>query len=140
IQSSVRSAGYMACNNTQRQLSILQPGPSAIFNNFGQALGGYEAVSTGPANAYTATAAPVATDPSTGDWVSGVVGAPGLDAALAGQVVKNNDVLVINSTLRNTQSVYVTNIVDGAANFVVNAQGGLLPNQFAVISDCAKSA
>lgn len=140
IQSSVRSAGYMACNNTQRQLSLLQPGPSAIFNNFGEALGGYEAVNTGPANAYAVTAAPVATDPTTGDWVSGVVGAPGLDAALAGQVVKNNDVLVVNSTLRNTQSVYVTTIVDGANTFVVNAPGGLLQNQFAVISDCAKSA
>jgi len=133
IQTSVRSAGYMACNTTQRQLSILNAGPSPVYN-FTQALGGYEASNTGPTQAYTAAAAPVAPDASTADWVSG------LDNALAGRVVKNNDVLVVYSTLRNAQSVYVTNIVDGAATFVVNAQGGLASNQLVVISDCAKSA
>jgi type IV pilus assembly protein PilW len=134
IQNSVRSAGYMACNTTQRQLSMLNPGPTPLYYNFLQALGGYEANNTGPANAYTVAAPPVAADAVLGDWVAG------LDNALAGLVVKNNDVLVIYSTLPNAQSVYVTNIVDGASSFIVNAQGGLQTNQLAVISDCAKSA
>jgi type IV pilus assembly protein PilW len=134
IQNSVRSAGYMACNTTQRQLSLLNAGPTPLYYNFSQALAGYEANGTAPGSAFTVSATPVAPDTITGDWVSG------LDGALAGLVVKNNDVLVVYSTLRNAQSVYVTTIVDGASNFVVNGQGGLLAHQLAVISDCAKSA
>jgi type IV pilus assembly protein PilW len=134
IQTSVRSAGYMACNTSTRQLSLLNAGPTSIYYNFTQALGGYEANNTQPTNSYTVTSAPVTADTSTADWVGG------LDAALSSLVVKNNDVLVVYSTLRNAQSVYVTAISDGASNFTVQNQGSLQGNQLAVISDCAKSA
>ncbi|HMK84385.1 MAG TPA: PilW family protein [Steroidobacteraceae bacterium] len=133
IQASVRSAGYMACNTSQRQLSLLNAGPSPIYYNFIQALGGYEATNSAPANAYTVAAAPVTPDGAVGDWKGG------LDPALTGLVVKHNDVLVVYSTLHNAQSVYVTSIVDGATTFTVNGQGSLSANQLAVISDCAKS-
>jgi type IV pilus assembly protein PilW len=48
-------------------------------------------------------------------------------------------VLVVRSTLQKTQPVYVTSIVDGAAQFTVNAVGGLAAGQIAAISDCATS-
>jgi type IV pilus assembly protein PilW len=133
IQAAVRSAGYMACNTTQRQLSMLNAGPTPVYYNFAQPLWGYEANATGGAGAFTAAAAPVTPDGAAADW------AGGLDGALAGLVMQNSDVLVVYSTLRNAQPVYVTAITDGASNFTVNTQGSLLANQIAVISDCAKS-
>jgi type IV pilus assembly protein PilW len=156
IQSGVRSAGFMACNTTQRQLSLLATAPSPVYANFTQALGGYEANNSAPGGAYTVplatTAAPVPVDSSAADWAAptGVVPA-GLDPALitiaapagesapVGQIVKNNDVLVVYSTLHNAQAVYVTNIVNGASSFQVNALGNLAGHQLAAISDCAKS-
>jgi type IV pilus assembly protein PilW len=132
LQAAVRSAGYMACNTSQRQLSILNPGPSPVYYNFGQPLWGYEATGTAT-GAFTVTKPPVAPDGSAADWVSG------LDAALTGQVVQNSDVLVVYSTLRNAQPAYVTAITDGASNFTVNNQGNLISGQIATISDCSKS-
>jgi type IV pilus assembly protein PilW len=133
IQQSVRGAGYMACNTSRRQLSMLGAGGTPIYYNFTQALGGYEANNTGVAGVYNVAATPVA-DGALGDW------ALGLDAALANKVVQNNDVFVVRSTLPGTQTAYVTAIVDGASNFTVNNSSGLATNQLAVISDCAKSA
>lgn len=140
IQNSVRGAGYMACNTTQRQISILQSAPSPMVANFTQALGGYEANNTSPGGSFTSAASPVTPDGSSSDWTapSGTV-PTGLDPALASKVIKNNDVLVVYSTLRNAQSSYVTAITNGASSFTVNAQGSLAGGQLAAISDCAKS-
>lgn len=140
IQNSVRSAGYMACNTTQRQISILQTAPSPMVANFTQAMGGYEAHNTSPGGAFTLASSPVTPDSTTSDWASPSGVAPaGLDAALASKVIKNNDVLVVYSTLRNAQSSYVTAITNGASSFTVNAAGSLANGQLATISDCAKS-
>jgi type IV pilus assembly protein PilW len=148
LQTAVRNAGYMACNTTQRQLSLLNVGASRLYYNFGQPLGGYEANNT-VSNTYTlapapnsATAAPVTPDASLGDWLASTGPAWGgnLDPALTGKVIKNSDVIVVNSTLRSTYPpALVTTIATGASSFTVqnsyNLQSGLL----AVISDCAKS-
>lgn len=140
IQNSVRSAGYMACNTTQRQISILQPAPSPMVANFTQALGGYEANNTSPGGAFTAASSPVTPDANASDWASPSGVAPaGLDAALASKAIKNSDVLVVYSTLRNAQSSYVTAITGGASTFTINAPGSLVNGQLASISDCAKS-
>ncbi len=147
IQNGVRSAGYMACNTTSRQTTILAAPPSPIYTSFGQpaggyqALGGYEANGTAPGGAYTLTASPVTPDAATADWSSPTGVAPGgLDPALAGQVVKGNDVLVVYSTLQNAQAVYVTAPVStGDTSITVNLQGSLTAGQLATISDCAKS-
>ncbi len=140
IESSVRDAGFMACSRSVSQTSLLNPGPTPLYFNFSEALGGFEAVSTSGGGAYTVAkgslTTPVTADSSAGDWVGG------LDSALLTPtplVVKGNDVLVVRSTLQNTQPVYVTSIVDGASSFTVTTQGGLQANQFAVISDCANS-
>jgi type IV pilus assembly protein PilW len=148
LQSAVRDAGYMACNTTQRQLSLLNVGGSPLYYSFGQPLGGYEANNT-VSNSFTlaaapssATATPVATDSSLTDWLasSGPAWGGNLDPVLSNLVIKNSDVLVVNSTLRSTNPpALVTSIATGASNFTVqnsyNLQGGLL----GVISDCAKS-
>jgi type IV pilus assembly protein PilW len=132
ISNSVRSAGYMACTTASHMQGILNAGATPLPFSFNEALGGFEANNTAPAAAYTAATPPVAADGSTGDWTSG------LDAALAGKVVKNNDVLVVRSTLPNAQSVYVSAIADASSQFTVNTQGLLAVGQLAVISDCAK--
>ena len=147
IQNSVRSAGFMACNTASRQTSQLAASASPVYANFGQALGGFEAVGSAPGGTYTTSAtpvslaAPVAPDASTSDWLSPVGVAPaGLDPVLADHVLKNNDVLVVYSTLRNAQSVYLTNGISvGDTSFAVNSSTGLQGGQLAAISDCAKS-
>lgn len=146
IENSVRNAGFMACSRSVSQTSQLNPGDPLMFD-FGEALGGYEAAGTSPlaGGAYTVgswnTVTPVAPDGNAGDWMPNTDPAlPGnLDAALAGKVVQGNDVLVVRSTLQNTQPVYVTQIADGASTFTVTTPGGLLAGEFAVISDCADS-
>lgn len=135
IQNSVRNAGYMSCNTAARtNVSMLSPGATPLAFSFNEALGGFEATGTGPLGAFTVATPPVAADTSTSDWTLG------LDAALAGQVVQNSDVLVVRSTLHNAQSVYVSSIANGASQFTVGSQGLLLANQLAVISDCQSSA
>jgi type IV pilus assembly protein PilW len=142
LQSSVRSAGYIACDNAGRNLSILNPAQfaTALATNFGQGLAGFEATGTAAAGAYavpvTSPASPIPVDGNLGDWVGG------LDATLAGEVVQKNDVLVVYTTVANAQTVYVTSILDGASTFQVNALGSLAPNghQMIAISDCSKSA
>jgi type IV pilus assembly protein PilW len=131
ISNSIRGAGYMSCTTAPNVQGILNAGGPLAFS-FNQALQGFEAVGTGPGNAYAVAPAPVAGDPSTADW------AAGLDATLTGLPVQNNDVLVARSTLQNAQTVYVSAIIDGAPSFTVNTQGSLLAGQLAVISDCTK--
>jgi type IV pilus assembly protein PilW len=107
--------------------------------SFNTAIGGYEAVNTGINQGYVAAPAPVAADGNNGDWVTSP-SAPvaGLDPMLGGKPVQNNDVLVVRSTLRDAQSVYVSAIADGAPSFTVNDSGTMQNGQLAVISDCAK--
>ncbi len=131
ISNSVRGAGYMSCTTAPNMQGILNAASPLAFS-FNQALQGFEAVGTGPGNAYVVAPAPVAGDATVGDWVGG------LDATLAGLPVQNNDVLVARSTLPNAQTVYVSAILDGSPTFTVNTQGSLQAGQLAVISDCAK--
>jgi len=147
IQNGVRAAGYMACNTTARQTSLLSLPPSPVYANFTQALGGFEAVGSAPGAAYTTSATPVSLaapavpDPTTSDWLSPLGVAPaGLDPALAGLVLQHNDVLVVYSQLRNAQTVYLTApISTGDTSFAVNTAGSLSAGQLATVSDCAKS-
>jgi type IV pilus assembly protein PilW len=134
IANSVRNAGYMSCTTASHMQGILNAGVTPLPYSFNEALGGFEANNTGVGAAYTVATPPVAPDASAADWIAG------LDAALAGLAVKNNDILVVRSTLHNAQSVYVSSIVDGASQFTVNAPGLLANGQLAAISDCAKGA
>jgi type IV pilus assembly protein PilW len=138
ITSAVRSAGYVACTTSSHTQGILNAGATPLPYSFNESLGGYEARNTGAASAYAVAVPPVAADAVAGDWATSPAGP--LDAVLTGKPVKNNDVLVVRSTLRNAQSVYVNSIVDGAAQFTVNTQGPLANGQIAIISDCSKGA
>jgi type IV pilus assembly protein PilW len=148
LQTAVRDAGYMACNTTSRQVSLLNVGTSPIYYNFGQPLGGYEANNT-VSNTYTLAAAPssatataVSPDSSLTDWLASTGPAWGgnLDPVLFNKVIKNSDVLVVNSTLRSTYPpAVVTNIANGASSFTVQNTYNLTGGQLAVISDCAVS-
>jgi type IV pilus assembly protein PilW len=132
LQAAVRSAGYMACNTTQRQLSMLNVAGNLPYA-LTQPLGGFEAGGTGGAGSFVLAPPPVTADSAAGDWTGG------LDPQLVNLVVQNSDVLVVSSTLPYSQASYVTAISDGASNFTVNQAGSLQNNQIAVISDCAKS-
>jgi len=140
LQSAVRNAGYMACNTTHSQLSLLNAGPSPVYYNYGQPLGGYDAANTAT---YTLATPPVSPDSSVGDWQASTGpawGGGGLDATLAGKVIKYSDVLVVYSTLRTNQPpAVVTAIANGASSFQVQNVYNLAPNQLAVMADCAKS-
>jgi type IV pilus assembly protein PilW len=138
ITGAVRSAGYLACTTASHTQGILNAGATSLPYSFNESLGGYEAKNTGAASAYTVAASPVTADAIVGDWITSPAGP--LDAVLTGLPLKNNDVLVVRSTLHNAQSVYVSSIVDGAAQFTVNAQGPLANGQIAIISDCSKGA
>jgi type IV pilus assembly protein PilW len=124
----------MACTTASHVQGILNAGVTPLPYSFSEALGGFEAKNTGVGAAYAVAPPPVAADTSTADWISG------LDPALTGLPIQNNDVLVVRSTLHNAQSVYVSAIVDGASQFTVNTQGLLANGQVAVISDCSKGA
>ena len=148
LQSAVRDAGYMGCNTTQRQISLLNVGASPLYYNFGQPLGGSEANNT-VSNSFTlaaapssATATPVATDSSLTDWLASTGPAWGgnLDPALANLTIKNSDVLLVNSTWRTNQPpALVTTITTGSNSFTVQNTYNLQTGLLAVISDCAKS-
>ena len=133
LSNSVRGAGYLGCATASHVQGILNAGATPLPLSFNQALGGFEANNTGVGQAYAVAAPPVAADGNTAHWVGG------LDAALTGLPVTNNDVLVVRSTPPNAQTSYVSAIIDGANTFTVNTQGSLQVGQIAVISDCYKA-
>jgi type IV pilus assembly protein PilW len=143
LQQSVRNAGYYACGTAALETPLLNVIPALPYT-FSQALGGFEAVGTGGAGAYTvplaAATTPMTPDSSAGDWAGNAAEGGALDPLLVNLVVQNSDVLVVRESLNNTQAVYVTAIADGASTFTVNALGNLAVNQLAVISDCAKTS
>ncbi len=136
ISNSVRGAGYMACTTAPMLQGTLNAGPTPLTTAFTFGLGGFEAVNTGNGNAYNiapSTPLPVAADGNNGDWVGG------LDNALNALPVKNNDVLVVRSTLGNAQPAYVSVINAGSSQFTINAPpASLASGQLAVLSDCSK--
>ena len=132
LSTAVRGAGYMACTTSRNLQGTLSAAGTPVQYAFTQALGGYEANATAGAGAYTLATPPVAGDGVNGDWVGG------LDPALTGRPVKNNDVLVVRSTTVNAQPAYVSAINNGAAQFTVVAPASLAIGQLAVISDCSK--
>jgi len=136
ISNSVRSAGYLACSTSTHVVSTLNVGATPLPYSFNQALGGYEANNTGPVGAAYAVAVPPVVG-TVGNWNAAAT-TPNLDGALAGLPVKNNDVLVVRSTLANAQTVYVASI-PAVDQIQVNAPGSLQNGQLAVISDCGFS-
>jgi type IV pilus assembly protein PilW len=155
LQQAIRSAGFMACSTTQRQITILNPpGASPLYLNIGAAtpgpptaqpypgaLAGYEAANTAPGNTLVLPPRPVIADTTVGDWKSPDAIA-GLDVALAGAPfppVKGSDILVTNYALPQSQPIYITNYTSGSNTITVNSAGALQAGQIAVVSDCKSS-
>jgi type IV pilus assembly protein PilW len=132
ISNSVRGAGFMSCTTAPNIQGIINNGATPMPYAFATALGGYEANNTGFGSAYAVALPPVAADNNNAHWVGG------LDGALGGLPVQNNDVLVVRSTIKDAQTVYVSAIADGTSSFTVNTVGSLQGGQIAVISDCSK--
>lgn len=142
LQQAVRSAGYMACNTTARQASLLPsgPGPDPLNYDYTEPLGGYEAVGTGPeAAASVAIAAPpVSASSNLADWTT--TGAGALNAVLNNNAIAGSDVLVVQSTL---PAAPVTAVTPAGANqlTIVNAgdAASFAAGQIGVVSDCVTS-
>lgn len=144
LQQTLRSAGYMACNSTLRQ--VVAPGldPTPLTGDFTEALSGYEASGSDPGSALTLQALPVG-DSSQGDWDS----TPELGGALDSSVISEgnmsnalpiagSDVIAVHTTYSQIEPVYTT--ADTGANTVdVQSTTGLAAGQIAVISNCANS-
>lgn len=138
ISASGRVAGFYSCSNASRHRTILNAGATPLPFSFSNPVGGYEAAATGPGTALVLPPGPATADGAVGDWTGG------LDAALAGKVVKGSDVLVVRTSLPRTGAtpalpVYVTAIADGTDNFAVNTPGNLATGQIAVIADCVNA-
>ena len=144
LQQTVRSAGYMACNSTLRQLVSPGLSPTPLTGDFTEALSGYEASGSAPGSALTLQALPPG-DSSQGDWDS----TPELGGALDSSVIsegnmsnalpiKGSDVIAVHTTYSQIAPVYTT--ADSGANTVsVQSTTGLAAGQLAVISNCANS-
>jgi type IV pilus assembly protein PilW len=138
LEGAVRNSGYMACGAATRTISNLNPEATDLFYAPGplglfEALGGYEAVNTGPTNSYTVTQ----TVGTAGNWTPTLDGAfASLPAANA--PIKNNDVLVVRSSAPSSQPVYITNTT--STSFTVTPAANFTPGQLAIVSDCTKSA
>jgi type IV pilus assembly protein PilW len=143
LEGAVRDAGNMACGAPTRTIFNVGPGtplntppfPTLAF----QPITGFEAVGTGIAGAYAATATPGAAV----NWLSPIGWAANLDPAfgtLTTAPVLNNDILVVRSSTQGGTPAYVTNAAPGANNFtVVGVPANFAPGDLAIISDCVKS-
>ena len=114
LQQTVRSAGYMACNSTLRQLVSPGLSPTPLTGDFTEALSGYEASGSAPGSALTLQALPPG-DSSQGDWDS----TPELGGALDSSVIsegnmsnalpiKGSDVIAVHTTYSQIAPVYTT--------------------------------
>jgi type IV pilus assembly protein PilW len=140
IQQALRSAGYMACNNTQRQIVSLPAGPTPMTYDFTEALSAYEASGTSPGDTFVLSAAP-AGDNNLGDWVSTAALGNQLDPsviAVGALPVQGSDVIAIHTTYAQVQPVYTT-AVSGANATAVQSTAGLVSGQLAIVSNCASS-
>jgi type IV pilus assembly protein PilW len=143
LQQAVRSAGFMACNTTARQVSLLAtgPGPDPLNYDYTEPLGGYEAVGTGPEAAAPVVIAepPVSASNDVTNWST--TGGGTLNAVLNNNAIAGSDVLVVQSTLAGAP---VTAVAPAGANqlTVVNSAdaASFAAGQIAVVSDCVTSA
>jgi type IV pilus assembly protein PilW len=140
IQQALRSAGYMACNNTQRQIVSMPAGPTPMTYDFSEALSAYEASGTSPGATFVLSAAP-AGDNNLNDWVSTAALGNQLDPSVtaAGALpIQGSDVIAIHTTYSQVQPVYTT-AVSGANSTAVQSIAGLAAGQLAIVSNCANS-
>lgn len=144
IQQSLRSAGYMACNNTQRQTLALGVAPTPMTYDFTEALSGYEAVGTSPGSTFALSATPAA-DVTVTDWTTSTDLGSSLDSSVVSQgtagggpPIKGSDVIAIHTTYGQVVPVYTT-ASNGSNSVTVDSTAGLQAGQIAIVSNCGNS-
>lgn len=142
LQQAVRGAGFMACNTTARQASLLPsgPGPDPLNDDYTEPLGGYEAVGTGPgaATPVVITTPPVTPSNDITSWIT--TGAGNLNALLKSNVVAGSDVLVVQSALAGTPVTAVTPTGSNTLTIVKAADASSFTGgQIGVVSNCVTS-
>ncbi len=142
LQQAVRSAGFMACNTTARQASLLPsgPGPDPLNYDYTEPLGGYEAVGSGPGAAapVVLAAPPVTPSNDVASWIT--TGGGNLNALLNNNAVAGSDVLVVQSTLVGAPVTAVTPAGANVLTIVKAADASSFSGgQIAVVSDCVTS-
>ena len=141
IGESARSAGNVACNSAMSATNETLLPVNLFANNFGQGIGGFEAIGTTPPAAIALPLTPVAG--AANNWTPNLD--PGMTGAIPGPVVgepvQGSDVLVMRSSVPRVAPVYTTADVAPGANsvFVTPLPVGLTATQYAAIADCTKS-
>jgi type IV pilus assembly protein PilW len=129
---NARMAGYLGCLSGVTVHNNLGSSTNIQYN-FAQAIVGYEAVGTGPAQTFTPTAVNPANSTTAADW------APALPAPILNNAIKGSDVLVVRNVNAASQSLV------GAFNTGSTVVAGATTADYAVgdiaiVSDCTKAS
>jgi len=147
LQQTLRSAGYMACNSTMRQVVVkggLGVVQSPLTKDVTEPLAGYEALyggsDTGPGSSITLVENPPGTSTQS-DWTTTSGLGSQLDNALINKSalpVSGSDAIGVHTTYSQVVPVYTTTA--SGMNYVdVNSTAGLVNGQVGIISNCASS-
>lgn len=149
LQQSLRSAGYMACNNTLRQTEDLGgPIPDTaepLSEDFTEALAGYEAApggtDTGPTSSVTLVETPTG-DSSSGDWTTTSELGGALDSSVVADAsalpISGSDVIAVHTTYSQLPTTYAT-ASSGPNSVQVLSTAGFTSGAWGIISNCANS-
>ncbi|PCM42731.1 PilW family protein [Marinobacter sp. ANT_B65] len=126
LTPALRSAGSFGClTQESRPLdSEITPQLNADLNltvPLGEALRGWEYTGTGPNDSITLAGGALAT-PGAGNWASGTAGT-NLPASLAGDVVTNSDVIIVNALTPTPVTVNAVTAVGGNSISLSSASG-----------------
>jgi type IV pilus assembly protein PilW len=154
MNRALRSTGFIGCAAAPSVTTTGPTTPNVLFD-FGNTVDGYEATGTGNGGSFTLASPPVSGDSTTGDWspalpsnfsvttTNPLTGVATTSAnGLQGLAVKNSDILVVHSTLQNSQgSTQIPSPVVAFAsdNLTITNATGMQAGQVAVVSDCSKA-
>lgn len=142
MEQTLRSAGYMACNSTLRQVTTAGPNATdPLLGDFTEALAGYEASGTSPGDTVALVADP-AGDSTQGDWTStsglGSELDPSVVADSSALPIKGSDVIAAHTTYSLVAPVYTTG-TSGTSSVDVQSTTGISAGELGIVSNCANS-
>ncbi len=142
LQQSLRSAGYMACNSTLRQVTTVAPNAGdPLESDLTEALAGYEASGSAPGNTLSLSENPQGTS-SLSDWDSTPELGGQLDPSAATDSsalpIKGSDVIAVHTLYSQVLPVYTT-AQSGSDSVTVQSTSGFSAGQLGVVSNCASS-
>jgi type IV pilus assembly protein PilW len=126
LAPELRAAGSFGClTQANRPLdSEIAPALNTALNltvPLGEALRGWEYNNTGPNNSITLAGGALA-KPAAGNWASGTAGTS-LPASLAGDVVTNSDVVIVNAVTPTALTVNAVTAAGGSTISLAGASG-----------------